>query len=120
MRRILAAALGGVRDSVGTFVRDDAGASAHAVPAAIQSRSIPLAEISAREAGRLRLEDALALVASTPGSTTKFDRAAVRWLARLASEKRLTLAQVQAAAAALASLPDEEERALRMLADLAR
>jgi hypothetical protein len=44
----------------------------------------------------------------------------VRWVERLVDEKRLTLAQVQSAAAALTALPDGEEWALRVLSELSR
>jgi hypothetical protein len=87
---------------------------------AIQSRSILLAELSAREAGRLPLEEALALVAVYARlEDDKFERAAVRWLP-LAHERRLSLAQVQLAAAALGTLRTEQERALRVLHELSR
>src|SRR5687767_10249931 len=54
---------------------------------AIESRSILLAELSAREMGFVTLPDALALVAlyAAEGSP-RFDKAATRWLARLALE----------------------------------
>jgi hypothetical protein len=88
---------------------------------AIQSRSILLAELSAREAGRLPIEDAIALVALYARlDDDKFEKAAVRWLTRLLNEKRLTLVQVQAAAAALAALQDGEEWALPVLGELSR
>jgi hypothetical protein len=87
---------------------------------AIESRSILLAELSAREAGGLPLQDAVRLVALYARlDDDKYEKAAVRWLARLVNEKRLTLAQVQAAAA-LAALEDGEEWALRVLGDLSQ
>ena len=80
-----------------------------------------LAELAAREAGRLPLEDALALVALYARlDDEKWERAAVRFVARLAVERRLTLAEVQLVAAALAALPANPERSLRLLHELAR
>ncbi len=78
-----------------------------------------MAELSAREAGRLPLEDALALVALYARlGDDKFERAAVRWLVRLTEERRLSLAQMQLAAVAVGALRAEPERALRVLGDL--
>jgi hypothetical protein len=78
-----------------------------------------MAELSAREAGRLPLEDALALVALYAATgDEKFDRAAVRWLVRVAEERRLSLGEVQVAAGAAAALRDQPERALRILREL--
>jgi hypothetical protein len=56
---------------------------------AIQRRHVRAAEIAAKEMGQLSLIDALASVAcySRTGSP-KFDKAAVRWLARLSEETR--------------------------------
>lgn len=51
----------------------------------------------------------------------KFDRAAARWLARLAFEKpELGLVEVQLAAAALAALSAWPETAMGVLVDLSR
>lgn len=59
---------------------------------AIDSRSILLAELAAREGGRLPLEDAVALVALYARlDDAKFEWAAVRWLARYALERQPTL-----------------------------
>ena len=71
---------------------------------AIEQRSLFLAELAAREAGTLTLDDALSLVLlyAAEGSP-KFERAAVRLLGRLALDRHLTLAELQLAAAALAS-----------------
>jgi hypothetical protein len=86
---------------------------------AIETRSILLAELAAREAGRLPLEDTLALVALYARlDDDKFERAAVRWLARYALERRPTLGEVQLAVAALATFTVDGERALRLLREL--
>jgi hypothetical protein len=71
----------------------------------IQRRHVPEAEMAAREIGQLSLIDALALVScyARTGSP-KFDRAAVRWLTRLADERDPSLRDVRLAAAALEAL----------------
>lgn len=89
---------------------------------AIETRSVLLAELSAREMGFVTLPDALALAAlyASEGSP-KFDKAAVRWLARYALERdAVRLADLQMAVTALAALPDRPERALRLLHELSR
>ena len=53
---------------------------------AIETKSIVLAELAAREMGHVALSDALALVLLYAASgSPKAEPAAVRWLARLAS-----------------------------------
>jgi hypothetical protein len=61
--------------------------------------------MAAKEMGQLSLIDALTLVAcyARTGSP-KFDKAAVRWLARLAEEKDVSLAEIRLAANALEAL----------------
>jgi len=65
-----------------------------------------MAELAAREMGSLGLDEALSLVCLYAGANdSKFDAAAVRWLVRLAVEKReVKLSTVQLAAAALGEL----------------
>ena len=89
---------------------------------AIETRSVHLAELSAREMGIVGLPDALALVALYASEESpRFDTAAVRWLARYALERDdVRLADLQMAAAALASLPKRGEPALRVLLELSR
>lgn len=89
---------------------------------AIESRSVLLAEVSAREMGFVTLPDALALVGlyASEGSP-RFDKAAVRWLARYALERDdARLADLQLAAAALLALQERPERAMRVLHELSR
>jgi hypothetical protein len=64
------------------------------------------AEMAAREMGRLSLIHALSLVVLyARAGSSKFEPAAVRWLARLALEGReMRLNEIQLAAAALACL----------------
>lgn len=88
---------------------------------AIETRSILLAELAAREGGRLPLEDAVALVALYARlDDAKFERAAVRWLARYALERQPTLGEVQLAAGALATLQAQPHRAFQLLTELSR
>jgi hypothetical protein len=72
---------------------------------AIHRRHVFAAEMAAKEMGQLSLIDALALVAcyARTGSP-KFDKAAVRWLARLAEERDATLRDIRLAANALEAL----------------
>jgi hypothetical protein len=67
--------------------------------------------MSAREMGYVDLETALALAGlyAAEGSP-KFDKAATRLLARLALERRVSLSELQLAAAALADLPNDPRR----------
>jgi hypothetical protein len=68
------------------------------------------------------LHDALGLLALyADGEPAKYERAAVRWLARLLLERRnLPLRDVQLAAAALDALPSRRASALDVLVDLSR
>ncbi len=88
---------------------------------AVERRNVLLAEAAARELGRLSLPDALSLVVLYAASgSPKFEVAAVRWVARLATDGRdVGIAEIQFAGAALANLKgaraDKAERALRAL-----
>ena len=87
---------------------------------AIETQSIVLAEVAARELGHVPLGDALALVLlyATAGSP-KAEPAAVRWLARLALERPgTTIGELQLAAAALGQLEERPKTAARMLLEL--
>jgi hypothetical protein len=88
---------------------------------AIETQSIVLAELAAREMGHVSLGDALALVALYAASgSPKAEPAAVRWLARLALERpRTTIGELQLAAAALAQLSERPKTAARTLLELA-
>lgn len=78
---------------------------------AVETGSVFLAELAAREMGSLPLRDALGLVALyAECEPAKFERAALRWLERLLLERAdLTLGEVQLAAAALSQLPSRPE-----------
>jgi hypothetical protein len=89
---------------------------------AIERRHIFGAEIAAREMGFMPLREALGLLGlyAAEGSP-KYDKAATRWLARLALETDdLELRDLQLAAAALQALPTRPESALLVLTELTR
>lgn len=89
---------------------------------AVERESLVLAEIAAHEAGHLTLQDALALTALyASAGDPKFDKAAVRWLARFALEAdRVTLADMELATVSLAALPARGEPVMRVLVGLVR
>jgi hypothetical protein len=97
-------------------------------PRAIFSRAIEhgnllAAESSAREIGRLTLEEALRLLfLYAEHKPIKFERAAPRWLARYVTEgKAVSLLKAQLALSALAELrAGEREAAAKMLTELVR
>ena len=72
--------------------------------------------------GRLDLEDALSLVVLYAGSDDpRFDRAAVRWVARFCVEGKPSLSELQAAVSALALLRrGGGEAAARLLVSLTK
>jgi hypothetical protein len=90
---------------------------------AVQGRNLHEAELAARELGALSLRDALSLVLLyAMADHPRFERAAVRWLARLALERSspLTLADGLLAAASLVALRTaSREQAARTLLRLA-
>ena len=89
---------------------------------ALERDNLLLAEMAVRELPHVTLPDALALVAlyASQGSP-KFDRAAVRWLARYALERDgVTLGELQLAAAALVQLRERPETARPVLTVLVR
>jgi len=72
---------------------------------ALERGNLVVAEIEAREVGRLDLEEALELTALVAlRDAQRRDVYAVRWLTRWLEEKRPTLAEVTLAATALAAL----------------
>jgi hypothetical protein len=88
---------------------------------AIETRSLLLAELAARECGRLPLEDVLSLVLLYAAERSpKFDRAAVRFLGRLCDGGERTVADLHLAAAALASVRDRPDVAVHVLRTLLR
>jgi hypothetical protein len=77
---------------------------------------------AAAELPQVNLGDALAVcVAMSRAEPARFDRAAVRWLARFCVERpAATVADVRAAAAAFQEMPHAPERALAALQVLCR
>jgi hypothetical protein len=86
---------------------------------AIERRNLLGAETCAREMGIVSLDEALDLVCLVAEvAPSKLDGYARRWLARLADERRLTLAELDLAVTALRALPSARaEDALRSLSD---
>jgi hypothetical protein len=86
---------------------------------AIQRKNLTGATGAIREMGVVSLGEALDLVCLTAEvDPAKFDGYARRWLARLADERPLTLAELDLAVTALRALPSARaEEALRALSD---
>lgn len=90
---------------------------------AIERGNLAAAEAAARELGRLTLEQALSLVLLyAERDPAKFDRAALRWLARYVTEATaVSLLKAQLALAALVELrAGEPVAAAKLLTELAR
>jgi hypothetical protein len=90
---------------------------------AIERGNIVAAEATARELGHLTLDEALQLVfLYADKEPIKFDRAALRWLARYVTEgEAVSLLKAQLALSALVELrAGEREAAAKMLTELAR
>jgi hypothetical protein len=89
---------------------------------ALARRHIFGAELAAREMNSISLRDALGLLALYAAEDSpKYEKAAVRWLARLALEADdLQLNDLQLAAAALQALPRRPDAALRFLTEVSR
>lgn len=89
---------------------------------ALERRHVFGAEVAAKEMAFLSLRDALGLLALyATEQSPKYDRAAARWLGRLAlGTDDLLLSDLQLAAAALLALPRRPDSALRALTDLSR
>jgi hypothetical protein len=90
---------------------------------AVERGNLVVAETTARELGRLTLEEALRLLfLYVEKEPIKFERAALRWLARYVTEgKAVSLLKAQIALAALSELrAGERESAAKLLSELAR
>ena len=90
---------------------------------ALERGNLPMALVTARELGRLTLDDALGLTALLARlGDSRFEPAAVRWLGRLAVETQVALESLRLAVALVAALPDERHApaALELLAVLVR
>ncbi len=90
---------------------------------AVQQGNVMRAEAAARQLGQLPLDQALRLLfLYAEKEPIKFDRAALRWLARYVTEgKAVSLLKAQLALAALSELrAGEREAAAKLLSELAR
>jgi len=90
---------------------------------ALERGNLPMALVTARELGRLTLEDALGLTALLARlDDARFEPAAVRWLGRLAVETHVALESLRLAVSLVSALPDERHApaALELLAVLVR
>ncbi len=90
---------------------------------AIERGNLVVAEATAREIGRLSLEEALSVVLLySEHDPIKFERAALRWLARYVTEgKAVSLLKAQLALSAPAELrAGEREAAAKLLTELTR
>jgi hypothetical protein len=107
-----------------TCVRMGAAGSTHGnFQRAVERGNLPVALATAKELGALSLEDALALTELFGRiGDSRFEAAAVRWLARLAAERQPALEALRLATALLAALPDETHgaAAYELLRSLAR
>jgi len=103
-----------------TYVRMTSQGSAYSrFRRALQTGSLPLVRAAAAELPTVRLDDALRVcLLIRDHDPEHYERAALRWVGRFALEARdATLADVRAAADALARLPDDAADAM---ADLER
>ena len=87
---------------------------------ALEVGKLPIVLAAAAELPRLELDDGLQvlLLMAEQGDRVRFDRAAVRWLARLALDRRLDVADLRAGLAACELLrehPAQGEAVLRSL-----
>ncbi len=75
---------------------------------------------AARELPQIALDDALRIcLVLRDGDPARYDRAAVRWLGRFALEARAaTIADLRAAACAMAALPTDTAAAMEQLQQL--
>jgi hypothetical protein len=88
---------------------------------AVERGNLIVAEATARELGRLTLEEALSLLLLySEHDPLKFERAALRWLSRYVTEgKAVSLLKAQLALSALAELrAGQREAAANMLTEL--
>ncbi len=101
----------------------EAGSAYGAFQRAVERRNVMAAEAAARQLPTLTLDNALRLLfLYAESDPLKYDRAALRWLARYVTEgKAVSLLKAQMALAALAELrTGERQAAANMLTELAR
>jgi hypothetical protein len=87
---------------------------------ALKTGNLTLIRAAAAELPRIGLRDALEIcLVMRDKKDHRFERAAVRWIARFALEARdVTLEAIQTAVAALNAMPDQPERAMATLGNL--
>jgi len=105
-----------------TYVRDLAGIAGSRFERAVRGRDLFLAETAAFEMSELSLVNALALVVLyAEAKDDKFERAGVRWLGKLLTERPMPIALAARSAELVSELrgPDAE-RAAHALESLAR
>jgi hypothetical protein len=101
-----------------TYVRMTSQGSAYGrFRRALQQGNLQLVRAAAGELPTIRLDDALRVcLLIRDRDPQRYERAALRWIARFAVEARAaTLGDVQAAARALAQLPSEPDEAMGQL-----
>jgi hypothetical protein len=101
-----------------TYVRVTSGGSPYArFRRALDNGNLSVVRLAAAELPRVALEDALRVCLLIRDQyPDQYDRAALRWVGRFALEARsATLADVRAAADALARLPTDAEDAMASL-----
>lgn len=94
-----------------------AGSTHGAFARALERDNVQVALNLAKELGALSLDDALDLTAMLAhAGDSRFERAAVRWIGKVAEERELSLKLLAAAVQLVASLPDvDAHRSLRAL-----
>ena len=97
----------------------DAGSAYHRFQRALGTGNLQLIRAAAADLPRVDLADALAVcMAIREAEPQRFERAALRWLARYAVEKAASVADVRAATEAFAAMlqrPDDALGTLRRL-----
>jgi hypothetical protein len=106
---------------VGTYVRVTSDGSAYArFRRALDLGRLPLVYAAAAELPRVDLNDALEVCVLMAREThPAFERAAVRWVARLCLERRVGIHEARCALALFETLPEDPHGAVRSLRALA-
>ncbi len=88
---------------------------------ALKTGNLTIIRAAASDLPRVDLGDALCVcMAIRAAEPDRFERAALRWLARFAAERARSVTDVREAAAALAAIPYNPEEALVTLQTLCR
>jgi hypothetical protein len=108
-------------DCMGTYVRVTSDGSAYArFRRALDLGRLPLVYAAAAELPRVDLDDALEVcVLMARDAHPAFERAAVRWVARLCLEQRVGIHEARCALALFETLPEDPHGAVRSLRALA-